>query len=222
MNTNSEVKTLSYGGVNCYLLKTGDDYLLIDTGFSKNRALIDTELERAGCRPGNLKLIIATHADFDHTGNGAWLRDKYSVRIAMHSNESVAVERGDMFLNRKTMNPVIRALGKIMVSFMLPGKFDRFKPDLYLKDGEDLSAYGLDARVYYLPGHSTGSLGILTAGGDLFCGDLLTNTKRPARNSLVDDAAELNASVERLKSYKIDTVYPGHGRAFRMQELTIP
>jgi hydroxyacylglutathione hydrolase len=222
MSMSVEVKTISYDGVNCYLLKSGDDYFLVDTGYSKNRAFIDIELGRAGCRPGNLKLIIATHADFDHTGNCVWLRDKYGARIAMHSNESVAVERGDMLLNRKSLNAVSRTLGKIMVSFLVPGKFDRFKPDLLVEDGQDLSEYGIHARIYYLPGHSTGSIGILTAGGEFFCGDLLTNIRRPVRNSLVDNTAELNGSVERLKRHKIDTVYPGHGGPFQIQELTNP
>jgi hydroxyacylglutathione hydrolase len=41
-----------------------------------------------------------------------------------------------------------------------------------------------------------GSVGILTAGGDLFCGDLLENYDRPALNSIMDDLAAANASVE--------------------------
>jgi glyoxylase-like metal-dependent hydrolase (beta-lactamase superfamily II) len=42
---------------------------------------------------------------------------------------------------------------------------------------------------------------------------------RPTPNSLVDDAAELKASVERVKGLGIHLVYPGHGRPFSMEEL---
>ena len=38
----------------------------------------------AGCKLGSLKLIVLTHGDFDHTGNAAYLRHKYAIKIAMH------------------------------------------------------------------------------------------------------------------------------------------
>jgi glyoxylase-like metal-dependent hydrolase (beta-lactamase superfamily II) len=75
-------------GVNCYLIKADDCYILIDTGFSFRRRAIQREIENAGCEPGNLKLIIITHGDSDHTGNAVYLRDRYGVKIAMHRAES--------------------------------------------------------------------------------------------------------------------------------------
>jgi glyoxylase-like metal-dependent hydrolase (beta-lactamase superfamily II) len=47
---------------------------------------------------------------------------------------------------------------------------------------------------------------------DLFCGDLLENTEIPVLNSIMDEPAAANISVEKLKSLKINTVYPGHGK----------
>jgi glyoxylase-like metal-dependent hydrolase (beta-lactamase superfamily II) len=55
-----------------------------------------------------------------------------------------------------------------------------FKPDLYIDEGYDFSGYGFDAKVLELPGHSKGSIGTLMTSGDLFCGDLLVNTDKPA------------------------------------------
>ena len=40
--------------VNCYLVRAGDDYILIDTGMTNKRGVIEKELESAGCQPGNL------------------------------------------------------------------------------------------------------------------------------------------------------------------------
>jgi hydroxyacylglutathione hydrolase len=56
-----EIKTINLGGVNCYLVKAGDGYILIDTGFSSKRAYLEKELESAGVMPGNLTFIISTH-----------------------------------------------------------------------------------------------------------------------------------------------------------------
>jgi len=72
-------------------------------------------------------------------------------------------------------------------------------------------------KVLHIPEHSEGSIGILTSGGDLFCGDLLENTDEPDLNSNMDDLAATNASVEKLKKLSIKTVYPGHGKPFPME-----
>jgi glyoxylase-like metal-dependent hydrolase (beta-lactamase superfamily II) len=83
-----------------------------------------------------------------------------------------------------------------------------------VEDGDDLSGYGLDARVISIPGHSKGSIGILTDHGDLFCGDLLVNTDKPALNSLIDESSAAKASLQILRGMSIGTVYPGHGQPF--------
>jgi hydroxyacylglutathione hydrolase len=209
------------GTVNCYLIKIDAGYILIDTGFPNNRAELEKELEDAGCRPGNLRLIVMTHGDLDHTGNGAYLREKYGVKIAMHRLESEVVENGDDTLSRKRMSFLKRIISKIILKvlslFARSGKFERFRPDLTIDDGYDLSEYGFDAKVLHIPGHSKGSIGILTTGGDLFCGDLLWNRRRPGTHSIVDDPAQLKASVEKLKNLRIKMVYPGHGKPFLME-----
>jgi glyoxylase-like metal-dependent hydrolase (beta-lactamase superfamily II) len=138
----------------------------------------------------------------------------------MHDDDAGMLERGDMFWNRKKgnafigMNALVRMIAPILFNF---GKSQRCTPDLYVEDGYDLAEYGFDARVLHIPGHSKGSIGILTAAGDLFCGDLFENMGEPALNSIMDDLAAANASVERLKGFEIRTVYPGHGAPFPME-----
>jgi len=213
-----EVKTITLFGVNCYLVKTGSGYILIDTGWSFKRAELDKELESAGCKPGDLELIVLTHGDFDHSGNAAHLRDRYGTKIAMHRREAEVVEGGDMKLSRKHRPIVYRIFfGMVKLYGRLTG-FGRFEADLYVDEGYDLSEYGLDARVVELPGHSTGSIGILTSDGDLFCGDLVMHD-RPALHSLTDDAADLKASVEKVKGLGVKSLYPGHGSAFSAELL---
>ena len=210
---------LRLGSVNCYLLKTGDGgYVLIDTGCSNGRRQIDGVLQDEGCRPGNLRLIVITHGDFDHAGNAAYLRGRYGAGIAMHWQDAVMVERGDMFLNRTTGNALTRKLIGLVAPVIFGfGKAERFMPDVYLDDGCELAGYGLDARVVHTPGHSRGSISVLTGSGGLFCGDLLVNadrTDKPGLNSIVDDKMAMEESVARLKTMGVNTVHPGHGRPF--------
>jgi hydroxyacylglutathione hydrolase len=200
--------------INCYLVRTGKGFILIDTGRSNKRNVIEKELEGAGCCPGNLGLIILTHGDFDHCGNAAYLRKKFGSQIAMHKDDSGMVERGDMLWNRSKQNILIRIVFKLL--FRL-SKSDRFRPDLYIDEGYDFSEYGFDAKVLEIPGHSQGSIGILTVSGELFCGDLLANVGKPDIWSIIDDSDAAHASIEKLKSLRINTVYPGHGQPFPME-----
>ena len=200
--------------VNCYLVRTGDEFVLIDTGMTNKRDAIEKELENAGCQPGNLTLIVLTHGDFDHCGNAAYLRNKFGTQIAMHKDDSGMVERGDMSWNRNKQNILIRIFFKL---FFRLRKSDRFKPDLHIDEGYDFSGYGFDAKVLDIPGHSKGSIGILTASGDVFCGDLLANVDKPEIWSIIDDSVAAHASVEKLKRLQINTVYPGHGQPFPME-----
>ena len=120
-------------------------------------------------------------------------------------------ERGDMFWNRKKSNLLFRMLVPILFWFK---KSDRFTPDLSIGEGDKLTEYGLDAKVLSIPGHSKGSIGILTADGELFCGDLLTNLETPVLNAIMDDGAVADKSIEKLKTQNVRTVYPGHGKPF--------
>jgi len=202
------------GTVNCYLIKTDTSYILIDTGCSNKRTELEKELESADCKPDNLKLVVLTHGDFDHTGNAAYLRKKFDTKIAMHHDDSGMVERGNMFWNRRKGNILLGMIARILFRF---GKKEKFKPDLYIDEGYNLSVYGFNAKVLHIPGHSKGSIGILTADGNLFCGDLFENKDKPVLSSIMDDLTAANASIENLKKLKINTVYPGHGGPFSME-----
>jgi len=217
-----EIKTISQryifnNYVNCYLVKIDGGYILIDTGMPNKCKLIEKEMESAGCRPGNLKLIILTHGDLDHAGNAAYFRKRFAAKIAMHPNDVGMVEYGDMFFSRKNPNFMVKAIANLFFSLK---ETDRFVPDLHVEDGYDFSEFGFEAKALHLPGHTRGSVEIFTSDGNLFCGDLLGNITKPTRFSLIDDSTAANASIEKLKSLKISMVYPGHGKPFPMSSLT--
>ncbi len=215
-----EIKTIrlllpyKLGTVNCYLIEIDTGYVLIDTGGSNKRAYLENQLGGAGCQPGNLKLIVLTHGDFDHSGNAAYLREKYGSQIAMHKDDAGMATHGDMFWNRKSGNTLFRMIAPILFRY---SESDRFEPDFYIEGGDDFSEYAFDAKVLSIPGHSKGSIGVLTANGDLFCGDLLDNKVKPVLNSIMDNLAAAHASVEELAGLEINTVCPGHGKPFPME-----
>jgi hydroxyacylglutathione hydrolase len=212
-----DIKTIDLGGVNCYLLEGNDTFMLVDCGFANKRTFLEKKLDEAGCRPGKLMLVILTHGDVDHAGNGLSLQNVYAAKIAMHEKDAGMVEHGDMSWNRKDkpdkMAPLFKLISIVAPLFARADDFETFKPDLIIDEGFDLQAYGIDGKVLHTPGHSKGSIAILTGTGDLICGDLLYNFTRPDC-LCIDDAVDFKASLEKLKTMNIRTVYPGHGKPF--------
>jgi hydroxyacylglutathione hydrolase len=209
--------------VPAYLIKLSDGFILIDTGDVSDCGNLENALEQAAVTPENLKLVLLTHGDFDHSGNAAFLQQKYGARIAMHANDAGMVERGDPGWNRKAKPDKVTVLGRLIIfissHLAKPAPFQTFTPDILLADGQDLAEYGFAAQVLLLPGHSKGSLGILTADGNLFCGDLLMNMVRPTLHFMIDDYAEFKTSIEKLKKLNIRMVYPGHGKPFPLEQF---
>ena len=221
----SVIETIKLGGVNCYLIKDSENFFMVDTGFSSKRAELDKRLESLGCTPGNFKFIILTHGDLDHSGNGAFLREKYGPLIAMHPDDTAMVEQMDISANRKAKPDRVTLSFKV-IRYIAPllfpaGQFGRFKPDIYLEDGQDLSSFGLKAKIVSTPGHSRGSICILTADGDLFCGDLLRNVVGGPSFPMIDDIAAARASIEKLRKLDVKMVYPGHGKPFTMDAVHV-
>ena len=122
------------------------------------------------------------------------------------------VENGDMSWNRKSKPDKISFTFRLVtLAFGKNSVFDTFKPDIYLQDGQNLAEFGSSAKVIHLPGHSKGSIGVLTNEGDLFCGDLIYNF---AGFSYIDNLEDFNESINKLKKFDINILYPGHGKPF--------
>ena len=213
MNENTKVITLDF--VNAYLLKANQGYILIDTGLSMHWPRLEKELLDADCLPDQLRLVVITHGDTDHAGNCAELQKKYHARIAIHDGDLEMVRTGKPVKRKiKGMRGrIFRLLG--MLGMRRKGmSLNTFEPNIILKDGQELSEYGLSARVIHTPGHTKGSIAILTDDGRLFIGDTISNRKEPASAPYIENALELRQSISALKKQNAHTIYPGHGKPF--------
>ena len=215
---NDDIKIIELTFVNAFLVKVNEGFILIDTGLSMHWEKLDNELISAGCLPDKLKLIILTHGDFDHTGNCVRLQEKYKCRIAMHKDDSFMVENG-LSLKRKTRTLQAMLFSLIRKLFRKKFAFDKFMPDIYLTDGQNLNEYGFNAKVVHIPGHTKGSIGILTGDGDLFAGDTFTNRRKPEVANYIENSLDLENSINRLKKMDIKMIYPGHGKPFEFEQI---
>ena len=82
----------------------------------------------------------------------------------MHAADSSMVENGTRLKRqiRTFSGKLIKVLSKLRTGKF---KFETFKPDILLIDGQKLNDYGFDAKVIHTPGHTKGSIVILTSIG---------------------------------------------------------
>lgn len=232
----TDIIRIDLDGVNCYLTKSENGFVLFDTGghmvmdkqFTNRLGALQKELKSAGCTEHNLNLIVLTHGDNDHACNAAYLREHYNAKIAMHSDDRELVENPALHkwmesfqYSSLAYRLVFRLLNKTItkVTQKTLEDFKPFSPDVLLNDGFDLSVYGLEAMVIHLPGHTKGSIAVLTKEGDLIAGDTFLNIKKPAKAANAKDFTQLSMSVNKINKYIIKTVYPGHGNPFGFEKL---
>lgn len=227
-----EIIRIDLGGVNCYLLKENNKFILFDTGghlfmdkaFSNRREELEKKLKTYCCLPNNLVLIVLTHGDNDHSTNAAFLRKKFNTKIAMHSADVELVKNPSLenslqnsnyssFLYKAVFLLINTKIKKLTEKIL--NEFESFNPDIIVKDGDSLLQYGFHCKILHLPGHTPGSIGILTESGDIIVGDTLANIKKPTAAPNAANFEMLNKSINKLKTMDIKTVYPGHGAPFK-------
>ncbi len=219
-----EIKQLSLGMVNAYLISEGKDSFLVDTGLAMSRKKLIELLSGQGVRPEKIRLVMLTHGDPDHSGNCAYFQ-KMGAKIAVHEKDAEMCRTGKMNTDRKRKaNWLSRLVGWLMFKavfriVMRLHPFETFQPDIILSDGQDMKPFGFDAKIVHVPGHTPGSIGILTKDNDFFSGDTINNRKKPETADIIEDEAALEKSLERIRKLKIGEVYPGHGTPFAMPEL---
>ena len=231
-----ETFRIDLNGVNCYLLKQDRKFVLFDTGghtmfdkqFDNRYETLMNQLGIYKCTPENLKLIVLTHGDIDHIVNASALRKHFGAMIAIHENDRIFVEHPDIDMIMKTLNfqSVLYKFGflfikkqvKKIIEKALKG-YEKFTPDIFLFDGDNLNEYGFDAKVFHIPGHTPGSIAIMTSGGELIAGDIFMNNKRPGIVPKADDFTLLKKSVDKIKSMNVKTILPGHGNPFELKDF---
>ncbi len=200
-----KIHKIKSGNVNCYIAADGDSAILIDTGTRKYREKI---LKK--CMEFHVKLIVLTHGHMDHCQNAAYLSKALAVPIAMSKEDmNLIPDNKTQHLSAKTI------LGKIVLAISLKS-FDKdslesFEPEVFLKSGSNLKAYGVNAEVIELPGHTNGSVG-LKIGDKLFVGDALMNMFYPTISMLYTDEKLMRQSAMRISNMGKLQIYFGHGK----------
>ena len=163
--------------------------IAIDTAIPCLPWIIDALAERSW----TLKLIVSTHGHWDHTGANA--------AVAEHTGASIAVHPLDA---HRLTNP-----RPLSAPFEIPPSV----PAVELAEGGEIRFGGIRLRVLHTPGHTEGSVCLLSADdGLLFSGDTLfaggwgrVDFPGGSAEQMVESLLRLSELEDHLR------VLPGHG-----------
>lgn len=184
-----------------YLVTTPQGHILIDTGTTEMTPVITANIEKLGFKVRDIKIMLSSHAHFDHIGGHAAMKKLTGARVMAIRQDAEALEAG------KDLSP----LGD---EGWAPVKVDRV-----LKDGDTVTLGDATLRAIWAPGHTPGCTVWTTSvpdGGRSYavvifgCGGpnggvkLVGNQRFP---TLVDDTM---ATFRKLKMLKPDIYVSGH------------
>ena len=204
------ITTIKLGGSegNCYLIKTSSGYILIVTGEKSKHRNLEEELKELNINSENLNLIVFTHCNISICHKYSSLFEKLNTKTAIH-----VLSRLINFENKTFSQKIKDGFRKMILNI---SGTNEFLPDFIIDEGYNLSEYGLNARVIYMPGFTDSSIGILTENGELFCDDVFIHNMP----QIADEKDNLRF-IKILKNLFIDIVYPGQGEPFPLNSLKI-
>ena len=192
-----KVLSLSYIHSNCYLISTEKAAIVIDPGFQNDE--VTDFLKNSKNKE---RLILLTHAHFDHIGGAYDLSKSTDTKIAIGTYDNYALSDGNINLSNR-----------------FHAKFPPFSADILLNDGDKLTVGDITVKVIYTPGHTSGGVCYLI-GDRLFSGDTLFYRSIGRTDFYGGDYDAIINSIKNLfKILPEDTVvYPGHGEKTTIAE----
>lgn len=198
-------------GVNIYLIDGGSEFALIDVGFLDELAEVLELIRRMRFSLSACKMIIATHADADHTQGLSRAREVLKCKVVAHPKTVAPLEQGDEILTYARIDAQ-----NIHIP-MPPCKVDQT-----IDEGDVLQIGDRTLEVWSTPGHTAGQLSF-RMGDLLFCGD---NIFRDGCVGVIDahhgsDLVDYIASLKRIRNSDARWLLPSHGPIFRKDDALL-
>jgi glyoxylase-like metal-dependent hydrolase (beta-lactamase superfamily II) len=153
-----------------YLIKSGDDTVLVDCGWNTDQAYqaLEEGMKEHGSHPNEVTKLFVTHVHPDHFGMAGRLKRLSDCEVMMH-------EKDAELINSRYLAPrgLTDEMSKFMVSNGVPpmesptmarGSMDMIDrvapvpPDTQVKGGETFKAGEFDFEIIWTPGHSPGHI----------------------------------------------------------------
>ncbi len=135
----------------CYLITTPEGHILINTGTVGSMPMIRAHVEQMGFRFEDIRILLATHAHFDHVGAMA------AVKAATGAQAMIEVHDAQVVADGGESDFIYGGRGKM---------FAPFTADRLLHDHDTVRLGGIEILVLHHPGHTPGACSYLTTVRD--------------------------------------------------------
>jgi len=130
----------------CYLITTSGGHILINTGLASSVPMIRSHIEALGFRFSDIKILLATHAHFDHVGGMAEIKKTTGAKMMINEKDA----------------PVLADGGNSDYVFGGRGStFEPVKADRLLHEQDTVRLGGMQIIVLHHPGHTKGACSFL-------------------------------------------------------------
>jgi len=129
-------------GLASYLIATPDGHILINSGLESSVPMIEQSIGKLGFRFADVKILLVSHAHWDHNAGGALLKQRTGARYMVMEPDVAATEDGgksDFFY------------GRTPAALYQPTKVDRV-----LHDRDQVELGGSVLTAHLTPGHTKG------------------------------------------------------------------
>ena len=196
--------------VTSFLITTPEGHLLLDGGFAETAPQIERNIAQLGFQLRDVKLLLNSHAHFDHAGGLAELKKWTNAIVAVTWPDAELLHRGghgDFRFGDKLTFP--------------PLKIDRI-----ISDGESIELGGQKMTAHLTPGHTKGNTTWttqITADGKrynvVFAGSMTSlDYILAGREAYPGIAADFEKSFATLKRLPCDVFLSCHGSFFSFKE----
>ncbi len=196
-------------GLSAYLLTSPQGHVLIDGAMPTSAKMIEANIESLGFKPGDVKVLLNTHAHFDHAGGLAELKKDTGAKLYAAAGDRQALETGTYVGSED-----VKAFD-----------FAPVKVDHVLKDGEQVRLGSIVLTAHLTPGHSGGcttwTFPVKIDGAErqalLYCSTsvaanrLVSKAKGPQYPGIV---ADYETTFAKLKTLQADVFLAPHAEQF--------
>ncbi|MFX1352902.1 MAG: MBL fold metallo-hydrolase [Promethearchaeota archaeon] len=184
--------------LNMYLILGSHSAVLLDTGCGLYplKPIVDKLI-------GKRKLLVVnTHTHWDHI-----LGNIEFDEVHVHENEKDIVSKPyDVSYFKDSPNEIVNVYAK--QNFLIPPA-ESIKT---LKDGDNFDLDGITIEVIHCPGHSPGSICLLTSNNELFTSDVAYYGDQflPKKDNFPQVLGTLSELIDLCEKQKITELYPSH------------
>lgn len=198
-----------------YLITTPQGHILINTGLPGSAGMISRHIQALGFKLTDIKILLATHAHYDHVGAMADMKKMTGAKLYINDKDA----------------PVMADGGKSDYIFGSKGStFEPVKADHLLHGNDMVKLGGMQIAVLHHPGHTKGACSFLFTVNDqqrsyrVLIANMpsILDGAKPGMRTYPNVVKDYAYTFSAMKKLKFDLFLASHASQFGLQQKHKP